>query len=130
MKVKKLLSLPTNVKNVDPNQLGEFLREITFVGEGYGCYEIFDVRKDAREWSEKERLAFIKEICPEDEWVFPQSRGYTYEEGEIFFIDVFWYWEGDGDLTFRIRNKDNKIIRIINNPDCKKDYGWIVIKRS
>lgn len=119
MELKHTLSFP--IEDMEPNQLGEFLRAITFVGEGYGCYENFNVRKDAHKWSDDELKTFVKNHFLSTNGAQPY--GYTYRKDGLL-IDVFWYWDGDGDLIFRIRTKDNKVVRMIRNTDGKKDYTW------
>lgn len=114
------------LKRLTVDTLGELLREITFVDEGLlGCYNTFKVRSDAKEWSCQKIRKFIKErynYIDEEDCTKDNPKGYTFKEGNLT-IDVFWKWDGDGTLYFRVRD-DNKIIIEIINDDCKKIYGW------
>lgn len=137
MAKKFALSLSMDVKRTDPNQLGEFLRSVAFVGPGYGYYGgydadagEFDIRPDARKWSVEERAQFLKDVVlgEADPWLTETSAGYTFQQDNLL-IDVFWYCDGDGDLTFRIRTQEGEVLRVINNDDCKKEHRWIVVKK-
>lgn len=121
----------------EANYLGEAIRSHVFPGEGYGCYENFEVA----DWlhSTKERKipldiatlllgSFAKD---EDELASVCSyRGVWYYRGKLnkpLILDVYYYWDGDGVLLFKIThppgvNKEEPII--LYNSDCKKDYEW------
>lgn len=114
--------------------LGELLRDVIFTGEGYGCYSTFDVRDDAREWSEAERREFWAAIYNRDiayeadelpqliEEATAMGKGYTWPLGDLA-VECCWYWDGDGTLCFRVLDGED-VLRFISNDDCKKDYGW------
>lgn len=120
------------LRTADPCAVGEILRELTFVGDGYGCYSDFTVRKGAREWSRDERanywIAYGYDEDPEDEWSWTadaasdMGQGYTYEL-DGYRIDVCWYWDGDGTLTFVVWRGD-EVLRCLTNTDCKKPNHW------
>jgi hypothetical protein len=86
-------------KKLKPNTLGEVFREITFIGEGLGCYENFEVRKDAVPWSEDEKKLFIVRSLWSDEGDQKTGEGYTFVEGNLQ-IEVFWCFNGDVTLIF------------------------------
>lgn len=133
--------LASFVAKMNPDALGETLRGMTFVGEGFGCYENFEVRQDAIPWSEEERRSFIREnlvmldpnekniefiseVVDEREITFMAAAGeaYTFTEGGLT-VDVFWYWDGDGTLAFRVRNGE-EVVGFVVSDDCKKDHKW------
>ena len=118
--------LATILRRLGTNGLGEVLRAITFVGDGYGCYENFDVRPDAILWPAEQIRAFVGKIFPNHadgiDFVASRAHGYTFQE-ESVTVDVFWYWDGDGTLYFRARQEDDVVGEIINS-DCKCDYDW------
>ena len=121
-----VIQVPVPVVGSDPNVLGETLRDLTFVG-GYGCYESFDVRADAVELPHEEAEQFFWPGNGEDDnwWgdvATDQHFGYRYEHQGLT-IECFWYWDGDGDLAFRV-SKDGRVLRAIENTDCKKGYRW------
>lgn len=117
--------------------VGEFLREVTFPGEGIGCYGNFDVGPDdAVEWSDLRRRKFWcdgypaplhredEEMC--EDWA-EMGKGYTFSFDGTLRVDVCWFWDGDGTLSFRVFDRHKTAdgpIRWIENTDCKKDYGW------
>jgi len=109
------------------NFIGEWLRQITFVGEGYGCYDNFEPRKDATDWNADKRRSFITDldlVCNElVEEAVRESHGYTYQLGSVQ-VEVFWWWDGDGDLVFRITGDEKQGSFAIRNTDCKKAYDW------
>lgn len=117
---------PIPVIDSDPNVLGEHLREVTFVGEGYGCYDTFDVRPDAEDLGHEEAMKFIMgDADASEDWALDAERF----EGRRFryqglIIDCFWYWDGDGTLAFRITHPLLGLLRVIENDDCKKSYCW------
>jgi hypothetical protein len=70
--------MSTLILDSSDDALGELLRSVAFVGNGYGCYSTFDVRDDARRWSEDRMRGFweayfIREEPPIDdedlEWI-------------------------------------------------------------
>lgn len=118
--------LATVLKKLGTNGLGEVLRAITFVGDGYGCYQNFDVRPDATSWPREQVHAFVEKMFPNHmdgpDFVVGRTNGYTFKEGNIT-VDVFWYWDGDGTLYFRAQEGDVILGEVINY-DCKCDYDW------
>jgi len=113
------------LKKLSSDVLGEALREITFVGEGIGCYENFDVRPDATQWTPEKIRSFVEqEFNHLDgvDFVVKVAEGYTFNEGDLI-IDVFWYWDGDGILEFCVK-KGQEVLRAVINTDCKTDYCW------
>ena len=108
----------------DIEELGEFLRKQTFVGDGMGCYSTFELR----EYKIGDSISTFKEKKPTkkilDAMGFvgkPEGRVYCYDwEGFV----VAWYWDGDGTLLFAFDG------RMIVNTDCKKTYGWKEIKKG
>ena len=119
------------LRMADPCAVGEILRELTFVGMGYGCYSTFDVRDGAREWTREQRYDYWIALGYEDdeEWgkvateAADNGQGYTYEL-DGYRIDVCWEWDGDGTLTFVVR-RDGEILRCLYNGDCKKANRWV-----
>lgn len=121
------------LRTADPCAVGEILRDLTFVGEGYGCYTNFDVREDAVEWSTERRRDYWQALGydedPDEEWGMIASeaaangRGFTYEL-DGYRIDVCWEWDGDGTLTFVVW-RDGEILRCLYNGDCKKSNRWV-----
>lgn len=107
--------------------LGEGLRRITFVGEGYGCYEDFDTRDDARPWSASQVMRFFATyvFAYPDDWTQAGHDGtgltFQYEE---WLIDCAWVWDGDGTLVFAVREGD-RIVRLLCNHDCKRSHEWV-----
>lgn len=126
--------------------LGELLRAVTFVGEGYGCYQNFDVRPDATKWSKEQLATFIEghlrtkytrneddqdedrnegKFIPDhraDDWR-ADAEGYTFDEDGLK-VDVIWHWDGDGTLAFRVKQEDGKVKHLLVHHDCKNDYEW------
>jgi hypothetical protein len=121
------------LRTADPCAVGEILRDLTFVGEGYGCYSTFEVREDAREWTREQRrdywVAFGYDEKGEEVWDWTADeaadlgQGYTYEL-DGYRIDVCWYWDGDGTLTFVVW-RGGEILRSLYNGDCKKSNRWV-----
>lgn len=119
------LTVRVPVFGSDPVTLGELLRELTFIGDGYGCYSTFDVRPDARELPHHVARWFFDEGDDEAEWDHLEDEdysGYVFEQDGLT-IEVFWYWDGDGTLAYRISNAEGAL-RIIENNDCKKSSRW------
>jgi hypothetical protein len=115
----------------EDNAVGELLRDVTFTGDGYGCYSTFEVRSDAREWHELERTDYwrarhageddyIEELASEEAAL---GSGYTYTFAN-HRIDVCWYWDGDGHLEFLVYDPDGDPMRRLYNTDCKNAYHW------
>lgn len=129
-------NMVTILKKVHTDGLGEALRTFTFVGDGYGCYENFDVRPDATPLSEEQLKTLLAATTPrsrgwsEEEWIaekqtYSRCEGYSFKEGNLT-IEAFWFWDGDGTLYFRVKEGDT-IIREIVNRDCKNDHEWVDI---
>lgn len=121
-----MYKLSTLLNRLGNNGVGEVLRAITFVGNGYGCYENFYVRSDATPWSDEHMEAFIRKVFPNHiddlDCLEGAARGYTFQEGSLR-IDVFWYWDGDGTLYFRVED-DGATVQELINTDCKHDDKW------
>lgn len=107
---------------------GELLRELTFPGEGYGCYSTREVRGHAVEWPRQRRVEFWRTIgyCDPDypEGLAEQAdsgEGYTWKLDDLT-VHVCWFWDGDGVLAFDARAGDLR--RVVINGDCKKYYRW------
>ncbi len=118
--------------------LGEFLRMKCFIPKDkYGCYSTFKLESNFGKIefnSElgKKLLKFLydsktKYESNSDEYLeiytlenfIDDYKPSLYSNGEI---NIAWYWDGDGTLLF---NTDE--FTIINR-DCKKSYGWFLIK--
>jgi hypothetical protein len=122
-----MTELAAFLRKLSPNSLGEALREITFVGEGKGCYENFDMRPDVISWRREQTKDFYEEYFDSADdkdmaYIVNKAHGYTFVEGGVT-VDVFWYWNGDGTLCFRTKERE-EIIAVIVNTDCKKSYQW------
>ena len=130
-----------DLERIVPEALGEMLRAWIFVvpeGDdwGYGCYTTFDVRPEARKcrWSNKEIFAEFWGM-DNDEWE-EEYAGFIEAEAYAFNwfgyqVEVAWYWDGDGMLSFRIwgphgatATHELELVRWIENNDCKKAYPW------
>lgn len=117
------LDIDTIIARCDPNALGEMLRDITFVGEGYGCYSDFDLLPEAVKLSKADREIFWRASKYEDpEEVAGMGEGCIYSIGD-YRIEMVYYWDGDGVLAFRVY-KGLQILAHIENDDCKKNYRW------
>lgn len=118
------ISVDFDLTTLEPNALGEFLRDWFFAkpADGswsYGCYTTFVVRPEARHASPELIQSFF-----EEEWEEGLSfYGYLCRSGELV-VGCFWYWDGDGDLSFVVYHH-GKVVRIIRNTDCKKAGNWI-----
>lgn len=115
------------------NGLGEALRALTFVGNGYGCYSNFDVRPDAVPWPNDYRRFFVEltefNLSPNELATrVTQSHGYRYHIDDLT-IDVFWVWDGDGTLCFRLKEGANVLAQITTH-DCKHCDEWEEIPTS
>jgi hypothetical protein len=119
--MSEMSELMTFLKKLPPCGLGEALRAITFVGDGFGCYSDFNVRTDATPWSREQIKSFVGDNDDSD-FIVKAAEGYTFQEGGVT-IDAFWYWDGDGTLQFRVK-EGGKVIREVTNTDCKQDCGW------
>ena len=121
-----MYKLSALLNKLGDNSVGEVLRAITFIGNGYGCYENFEVRPDATPWSAERLEAFIKKVFPyhldDLDFLKGAASGYTFQEGSLR-VDVFWYWDGDGTLYFRVE-EDGATFRELINTDCKHDNEW------
>lgn len=124
--MSEMTALLKKLAETTDNGLGEALRALTFVGKGYGCYENFVVRPDAIPWPDEYRRQFVGlhfSSTPEDlTSITNGSYGFRYHIAELI-IDVFWFWEQDGILTFRLREGDN-VLASIENCDCKHPDEW------
>lgn len=125
-----MYKLSTLLNKLGDNGVGEVLRAITFVGSGYGCYENFEVRPDATPWSAEHLEAFIGKVFPNHlddlDSLKGVAKGHTFQEGSIR-VDVFWYWDGDGTLYFRVE-EDGATVRELINTDCKHDDEWVELE--
>lgn len=120
-------TLNVPIIGTNPDTLGELLREMTFVGEGYGCYVNFDVRRDAAPLPHATAKRILIGDDPEDWADYPDDTfsGYVYVFDGLI-VEAYWYWDGDGTLVFRLRSGAlSEPIRTIGNGDCKKSYGWV-----
>jgi hypothetical protein len=120
-----VISVEFDLEKMDPVSLGEFLRDFFFVGEGYGCYSNFDIREDAIKWPEALVDKWKRHIFEHslDECDYVDVFAYRVVQDDCT-IDCIWWWDGDGDLTFRISDSNGKHLRTINNSDCKKQSYW------
>lgn len=113
------------LREVDSNVVGELLRDLTFLGEGYGCYSNFSVRSGARKWYPRQRRDWWQALGVDEECLDEVAflgEGYTFDL-DGYLIDVCWFWDGDGTLTFCV-SREADVLRTLYNGDCKKDYGW------
>lgn len=128
------MSLEDLLKRIDANALGEFLRAATFVGEGIGCYNSFDLVPEALEFQFKTRRAFWYSTRRNDGPPYGERLDFAREAAELgrgctyeidgYRIDMCYYWDGDGILAFKVYNPDNACIANIINGDCKKPSCW------
>lgn len=119
------------IEDAHENLVGELLRDFTFVGEGFGCYATFDVREGAAEWDHVQKVHWWRWFGYDNDdqghgdttsEIADRGQGYGYEL-DGYKVDVCWFWDGDGVLTFCV-GKDGAILRRLYNGDCKKDYNW------
>jgi len=99
----------------DPNKYGEFLRATSFK-EHCGCYSCFEVTDDFVETKCTDLL--IATLCCgiyAKEEMNSISSFYSEQRG----LELYWFWDGDGSLVFRDKEKN-----IAYTTDCKKDYEW------
>ena len=117
--VKNTLDLP-------PDAAGELLREYCFIGQGFGCYDNFDLRP---EFVKCEPSNLIKELCVGynlenlDMTWGESSEGYLNDIERIHCYlngGLIVAWLCDGDTTLVFQEGD----RVIFNGDAKKSYGW------
>jgi hypothetical protein len=122
-------------KNFSINTIGEKLRNFSFIPEGEndrGCYSTFNVNSDFEKINEKDKkyhkaisiIAFnkiidYKDLDNEEKEYYNDIKNYN----QIYYnnkekILMAYYWDGDGTLIFKRKNK------IFINSDCKKDYKW------
>lgn len=121
----ELVVLLKKLAETTTNGLGEALRALTFVGNGFGCYQNFDVRPDAIVLQNDERLRFIgNNRSSLEHWgtLFDGNDIYRYCV-DCLTIDIFWVWDGDGMLYFRLRDSEETLAEIINY-DCKHTNEW------
>jgi hypothetical protein len=129
--------------NLDPNALGQYLRDITFPdSDGMGGTYERTIRSDARSLTHDEMLglldpgADLRAAAPEDhqsdEWYTTddiledvlsmapisacfEHRGYT--------IHMLNWLDGDAQLLFGIFDEETMLLQLENN-DAKKSYRW------
>lgn len=87
-----------------PDVIGEALRRQTFVGEGLGCYQTFEVGSD---W-------VLMSIEP-DAWGTYNHRYINRWNGII----CTFFWDGDGTLRYTFPDGS-----FVINYDCKCTYDW------
>lgn len=121
--------------NGHPNMIGEFLRDRYFDQDisddakyyRYGCYSTFEIRDLSEQniavvqMSGTEAQDLMR-MHKEDRY-YLKAYGYRFYENVLVRVDMGWYWDGDGVLRFEIVHCDS-VVRILENPDCKKDYRW------
>lgn len=135
-----MLKLASILEKMGPNGQGELLRAITFTSPGLGCYQNYEVREDAIDWpSEAIDNRFSEFISLEDSnvgsgkfipsWDADEIRklfhAHTFLEDGLI-VDVFWYWDHDGTLAFRVY-QDGGLKYFLVNHDCKCDSEWLDI---
>lgn len=114
-------------KTAGVNVVGELLRSITFIGEGIGCYENFDVRSDAENITKQlDDLNREFELLLNDEDIEIATAFRFYDYG--IRIIVIWFWESDGTLIFYFDCEQGSYI--IRNDDCKNDHSWRISSRK
>jgi hypothetical protein len=98
----------------DPSGLGELLRDITFVGEGTGCYSNFDVEPGWEPIAGKLPNELLFELMG-DAALEPAeaARAMAYSHAALG-LTVAWYWDGDGTLIFHAPGR----FALVNH-DCK-----------
>ena len=112
----------------DPNVLGEALLKYSFVGEGRGCYNNFELRPSFRLFSSgKNGFAdhFLGEGDLYDTYEYSQEidRISSYLDAEIE-LAVAWLWDGDGHLIFQLGEV------MLENTDIKKSNNWRFIDEN
>lgn len=123
------INVEIDTKTIDCDFLGELLRNYLFVNDGnekiytgdknykeFGCYETFNVRKDAI----KIGASNIKQILSAykiEHYKDLRYFGYVFNYFGCEIICI-WYWDGDGTLIFILPD------RAIINTDCKCSYDW------
>lgn len=105
--------------------LGEALRSFVFPGPGLGCYSAFETREGFVEVDRPEQhLLFgaIHEHGTRHALHSPHAvQGTTVKSNG--WLDVAWYWDGDGVLAFWHRATGV----VVRNEDCKKSrWTWNV----
>ena len=122
---KMTITRTIDVATIDPNVLGELLREAVFTGsdDDFGCYTTFEVVTEAQPLDVQTAWAILGEHIPEqDPHLADAVQGYSVQMSD-FQVEFAWYWDGDGTLDFRI-SRNGTVLRHIENTDCKKSYGW------
>jgi hypothetical protein len=99
---------------------GEALRSLVFDQHQndeflFGCYSTFNVNLGFEEIDPNKYKFLYDKIKPID--CFVDIKVTAYESKDIV---AMWWWDGDGDLTFWIKDEPH----FYNNSDCKCDYGW------
>jgi hypothetical protein len=108
-----------DIRKKDFNLFCELYRTLTFKYET-GCYSCFDVEDGFEEQDSKNIPLLIRTLLAGSYAKDPVeiSRMYWFRNHEKD-LDVFWLWDGDGILVFRLSDGT-----IVCNDDCKKSYGW------
>jgi hypothetical protein len=109
-------NLTINVNTIDPQILGELLRNLTFTDDGFGCYENFDVREGFVPITDIPKFFYKEPVHEYNSAMFDDTIGvkaYTNLEW-----NVYWQWDGDGTLIFEIGDF------YLYNDDCKKALRW------
>lgn len=121
-------TLESSVMKLDANVMGELLRAFTFVGDGYGCYENFQVRSDATELTRIDRINYWSEIYEYSDETASEAadlgKAYMFKVGGLR-IECFWFWDGDGFLSFTVDDHGN--VKTVFNDDCKKPHNWTTL---
>lgn len=108
-------------KELDVNELGEIIRSCVFEKNGYGCYSTFDTVEGFEDQDPSNIPLEIRTLLA---GCFAMNtneiKRMTWRRSEKLNLDVFWFWDGDGTLVFRLPPYGY----IIYNNDCKKDYTW------
>lgn len=115
------------------NKVGEALRYWLFLAHNgqLGCDESFDVAPYFKKVSRGIYYKRAKEIIlPNDTdkitcFVYHQDVRKLWCIEEMVIV-LAWYWDGDGTLYFRVKDKDNDIE--VLNTDCKDTTYWQWVK--
>lgn len=97
--------------------LGEALRDTVFT-EHTGCYSCFDVTDDFIKQSSKD-IPLLVAVLLAGCFAKDELERMTYYYSPAKDLHVYWYWDGDGTLVFKLPDD-----RIIYNSDCKHDDEW------
>lgn len=111
--MKWTVTVTIDTERDSPNVIGEFLRgkfwdqspNKHYPHGRTGCYSSFDYNADVEPlWLEKE----------EDGWNYIEWNCARWDD-----VKCRWYWDGDGTIEFLFPDGT-----VLENTDCKKDYGW------